>query len=347
MPVLYFLGRSLEKERQDVVDCETIDISKILKSTVKVNAELMNSVSESKSIHVGFGVDHNFVRPMGVAITSLAMNNTNTSFVFHVFISSITDDDKVRLGQLEDHHGNIRIIFYEVNQEALKMLPVNSYFPIAVYYRLVIPLVLSQFKRILYLDGDVLCLGRLDGLYDIDMGDTIAAVVPDLPEFSKKRISEFSLKHGVYFNSGVMLINIPKWNTANVSEEAVKVLLESPDRYFFLDQDALNIVLDGKIITLLSAYNLIIIGQKSPVIPPDTIFLHCAGTPKPWQLACMDITQPLFLKYLDRSPWSQTPLILPKNYREARLYSKKLFSRKRIIDGCCWFFRYLAMKYKI
>ena len=47
-------------------------------------------------IHIAFGVDANFIRPMGVCMTSLVDNNKNHGLIFHIFANSIQPIDVER-----------------------------------------------------------------------------------------------------------------------------------------------------------------------------------------------------------------------------------------------------------
>lgn len=319
-----------------------MNFSKILSDAVTIEGEYFDE--EHNCVHVGFGVDANFVRPMGITITSLAINNQHISFVFHVFLSSIDEIDKSRLMELEKQFNNIKIINYHVSENLIKMLPVKTNYTLATYFRLMMPLVLSKLERLLYLDADIICLGQLDDLFTTDLGETLAAVVPDIPNTSMKRVREFKLKYGVYFNAGVMLINISAWNKANISANAVDLLLKNPERYKLLDQDVLNILLDGKITRLPAQYNYIVLRKSEQDVPTDTTLMHCAAVPKPWKVACRNITQFYFLHYKNLSPWSETLLIPPTDYHEAKAFSQKLFSQKRIAESCYWFGKYIIMK---
>ena len=42
--------------------------------------------------HIAYGIDANFVRPMGVAMTSIVENNQESEFVFHVLTDGLDDE---------------------------------------------------------------------------------------------------------------------------------------------------------------------------------------------------------------------------------------------------------------
>lgn len=52
---------------------------------------------EIEHIDVAFGVDHWFVPPMGIMMSSVLDNNKHLNVTFHIFFSSIDDEDKIKL----------------------------------------------------------------------------------------------------------------------------------------------------------------------------------------------------------------------------------------------------------
>ncbi|MFX5602826.1 glycosyltransferase, partial [Acinetobacter baumannii] len=81
--------------------------------------------------------------------------------------------------------------------------------------------------RVLYLDADMLCVGSLDGLAQLDMQDDIVAVAPDHPATTEKRCAALQLADPRYFNSGMLYINIPRWQEAKITEQVMQVLLDN------------------------------------------------------------------------------------------------------------------------
>ena len=81
------------------------------------------------------------------------------------------------------------------------------------------------------------------------MNDSIVAAVKDV---SSDDLSE-ECNVEAYFNSGVILIDVNKWNEANITECCIQLL--SKKRWKYLDQDILNIVLNKKVVLLEERYN--------------------------------------------------------------------------------------------
>ncbi|MEB0233451.1 glycosyltransferase, partial [Undibacterium sp. 10I3] len=62
-----------------------------------------------------------------------------------------------------------------------------------------------------------------------------------------RRVAALHLKGGDYFNSGVMLINVQRWLAAEITQATIASILKDGKSFRFPDQDALNVVLDGRV----------------------------------------------------------------------------------------------------
>ena len=321
-----------------------MNFTEIIKNAVTEN-ESYRKLDHKKGFHVGFGINAPFAIPMGIALTSLVVNNPDTPFVFHVFASSIDDIDRTRLNDYDLAHSKIKIIIYEVNEKAIDMLPTKRSYPLPTYFRIMMPIVLSEIKSILYLDGDIVCLGDIGDLVSLKLGDDVAAAVLDVSGVRNVKAKQLDMASGNYFNAGVMMINIDRWNAEDIAERAMKLLAENVGRYSLLDQDVLNILMENKTMLLPGKYNHIYGSNGRTEVPTDTVFLHCANVPKPWKLFCGTTAQDYYLKYDNLSPWKGVPLEPPVSYKDAKFYAQKLSGQKHYREAAYWYMKYLRMKF--
>ena len=152
---------------------------------------------------------------------------------------------------------------------------------------------------------------------------------------------------GTYFNSGVMLINIPLWCQENITTKTL-TLLNSGEKYQYPDQDVLNIVVGEKRIILEKQYNnllaLSINGNEDSNVPENTILIHYITKNKPWH---QPYRSKLFDFYLDKSPWKNDPLPLysRKKTSSIRAYSRLMFKQKNYLSGIKHYCIYLKTKF--
>ncbi len=128
---------------------------------------------------------------------------------------------------------------------------------LAAYYRILLPVIIpDDVKKILYVDGDILCLNKVAGLYYEEITGFSMAASPDSQCENAARKEHLGLNsHFHYFGAGVLLVNLEYWRTHNVHIKALEFIQENPDKCAWHDQDALNAVLKGTIKQLDFRYN--------------------------------------------------------------------------------------------
>jgi UDP-glucose:(glucosyl)LPS alpha-1,3-glucosyltransferase len=290
---------------------------------------------------------------MGVLIVSIVKHNPDLRFVFHVFAFFVPEDSRRRISELEKLPGviiNTHILSTDILQEFTKF-PCFANNSLGMFIRLLIPNKLQGItKMVLYLDADVLCFGSMAELLSTDIDDCIAAVIHDEAETTAKmQIPALGLRYGQYFNSGVMYVNVDNWIAADAQTTTLTIL--STRELVFADQDALNIVLDGRVKYIDRKWNFryhlvafLSRGETRLNLESPFVFVHFTGPVKPWQNWCLHEAKTIFLGYQALSPWSDAPLDEPKTARELKLYSEFLIKQHRIGTGIRWHLKYLGAR---
>lgn len=153
----------------------------------------------------------------------------------------------------------------------------------ATYLRLFLDLLpeLDPYQRLLYLDGDVSVLADPWNLLSTDMKSAPVAAAYDLKNLPdtayRSRLPVFP--GSPYFNAGVMLFDLAAIRVTNDLETARAFALEHGDLCLAHDQDALNVVFQGRWQVLDWRWNAVSLNadlfDKSPFIR------HFTGR-KPW-----------------------------------------------------------------
>lgn len=305
--------------------------------------------------HIAFGVDTHYFRGMGVTIASILENNPGLNFVFHVFAFVVSDDNRKRLRQIQDRHAvtiNIHIIDRTVFGEYANF-PSFAQYSAAIFTRLLIPSALQGVtEKVLYLDADILCVGSIDDLISMDLSEAIVALVHDNNEEAvRNQCARLSLREKRYFNSGVLYINIGAWIANNITQTVMHTLLQSNQRFMFPDQDALNIVLDGRAEFIDERWNFqynldncLKAGDSRMIPVDDAVFIHFTGRIKPWHGWSPHESKALFVKYQLLSAWADMPLDPPKTHKEMRMFSSFLMKQGRVAAAAMWYLKYLVTK---
>lgn len=291
---------------------------KLLRAAAKKEI-LHDAVAADQAYHVAFSGTSNYLVHTGVAMTSILLSNPGQPFCFHLFINGIEPDDKRKMKELAETHRCGVILYYVDDSVFQEMLHSDGI--AAFFYRFLIPLAAEKegIARILYLDGDMMCQGDLAPLMEMDLEGNIAACTEDTsPAYAEMRRRRVGTK--AYFNSGMMMIEVARWNAAEVSQKAAAMAVErrrSGARLHSHDQDILNILLDGRFKEAGRKYNAIynmdmksFFQHQEPLrYDPEAVIIHFAGIVKPWRTWVQDLPgAAMYARFREASPWKDIPL---------------------------------------
>jgi lipopolysaccharide biosynthesis glycosyltransferase len=250
-------------------------------------------------------IDDVYLLPMLVLMSSIAAHPGNQGIPLHVLHSGLTATGR---GLLHRHaaRAGISLRLHAVTRPVAG--PVSGWVSAAVYLRLSISDTLPELTRVLYLDADTLVLRDLRPLLATPLrGLAIAAVRdPQNPVVGRGIALRAHARLGVpelrdYFNSGVMLLDLPQCARSGLFPRARRFLARHRDLVTLWDQDALNVAADDAWLRLDRTWNTFGISalaaqpgyrhdDAEPYSPlatlladePRASILHFAGPAKPW-----------------------------------------------------------------
>jgi lipopolysaccharide biosynthesis glycosyltransferase len=263
---------------------------------------------------IAISFDKNYLTPFYALITSIFINNSNEKFSFHCIVKNdVTDIEKNKIIEYVNQNG-ASIKMYNIEDEIVSSFVVSGKWTTSVYYKMFFPILVEKnIKKLIYLDTDMLVVGKLNSLYNTELGDQPLAAVYD--NYVKIQPDLGIFEEGNYFNSGMLLYNIPVWNKLNISQKAVDFLTNYPEKIKFVDQCALNGVILGNWIKLSEKFNLIYsyipqdISQKDlDLFIKDKVVIHFT-LQRPWNFLCRNRLRKLYKYYLLKSPAKSNQII--------------------------------------
>ncbi|MCM1010683.1 MAG: glycosyltransferase family 8 protein [Fusobacterium sp.] len=213
-----------------------------------------------------FAPDNNFVKYFGVALQSLIENSKNyEDYDIIVLEADISERNKNVLLKMLPPNFSLR--FFNINEYINQKFENITFktcaaWPLSTYYRLFIPLLMQKYKKVLYCDVDLVFNDYLEDLFKLDFEgaelmavlDTVSPVLSYDKHAQKHFTQELKLQHPEkYFNSGVIMFNIPQIDIRKYSQEFQKIIANM--NLFYFDQDVLNIIFAGKTRYLSSKWN--------------------------------------------------------------------------------------------
>ncbi|MBA2846979.1 lipopolysaccharide biosynthesis glycosyltransferase [Methanococcus maripaludis] len=266
------------------------------------------------TFNIVFATDKNYIQHLGVAVCSLLENNKDSEFDIYILNNGIDTTQYKKLETIVSRYGNTKLINIEIDDSMFEKLITNCHFTKANYYRLLISYFVKK-PKCLYLDADIVVNGKIDGLYCQDINEYYLAAVEN-PGFERHKELKMN-ENSKYFNSGVMLINILKWEQENLKENVVKFVFENKEAIKFVDQCGLNAIVNGQWKKIELKYN-----QQAVIFEKDfekkyscfskeelenarknPIIIHFTGSSKPWHFFNRHPYKSFYWKYLKLTPF--------------------------------------------
>lgn len=270
-----------------------------------------NFHSETNVIPIAFSVSNQYAQHICVVITSILENNHKSFFEFNIISADMSAKNKQLINSLHETYSNFSLHFLTMDKKKFSHIKMqSSYIPIESYFRFLLAELFPQHNKLLYLDADLIINGDIEPLYKSDIKDYYFAGVEERCLYGTGYI-ENTLKFSdedIYINAGVLLCNLQKIRTDNLTEEFFKAqkYLSSFTKYD--DQDVINIVCKGKIKQLDCKYNFTPLHvSELPHKKYQAVIVHYTGKYKPWTLGeCPNELRFLYFQYLQKSPYAKT-----------------------------------------
>lgn len=304
-------------------------------------------VETDNVLHVAFGVDKNYLPPLGILMTSLVINNPLLNFNFHIFVDEIIDKDREKLSLFIKKYPNVCIDIYYFDSIKLESINRNTCIRCpSMCYRIIMPYIIdSTIKKLLYMDADMLCVGPLDKLDEAGSEICILSAVRDEGDVSNKLKEDKKLiglsEKDDYFNSGILYIDVDKYVANDTADKCYRLLKNINTA--MPDQDALNVAMKDKWCKLSKGMNHF---YKKDVdwIADNIKIVHYTGVGKPWTpWDVKSVSSKTYDSYRDASLWNDFSYE-PRNTREMRLLAKTLWKKRKIRESFHCYIKYIKGK---
>ncbi len=209
----------------------------------------------------------------------------------------------------------------------------RGHFSVETYYRLVLPEMLSEYDKVLYIDVDMVAVADLAELYHTDVEGYLLAAAhdpdtaglyngwqPDRKEYMDK---ELALENPYYyFQAGTLVMNLKEFRKTYTTKKILDVAASK--EWWLLDQDILNKLCEHKVKYLDMSWNVMFdwagIRLKEIIrLAPEWLYLeyvearkhpkiiHYAGPEKPWLFPEADFGS-IYWDYAKRTPYYEVLL---------------------------------------
>lgn len=244
-------------------------------------------------INVALTTDRNYLNYALATTASILHKTRNHTIRLYVLHEELDDNDFARFRPLS-----------KIKPFELEPLKISAGFfknwppmrwSMSAYYRLLLPDLLPETDKLIYLDCDLLVLDDLSELWNIDLGSApCGAVATKVSHEHKNKIG--LPEEAAYFNAGVMVYNLRKMAQEKHTGRFIALFNEYADRIKYADQDILNLCYHDCYHKLPLRWNVVNSIYRNP--PDETLYsqrettgalhspgiVHFTGTHKPWRL---------------------------------------------------------------
>lgn len=291
--------------------------SNILSSDFYIKKYLIDAVDQLEEpvlsedvIHIGFGLhdkDGHYSVWVGTAMQSI-LEHTDSKICFHILHDeTVSEENKRKLKQVAHQKGDV-IEFHQIDSAEFECIKDRTQgFTIGTMFRCMLPELLPDLSKIVYLDADIFVNTDIKELWEFDICDYCLAGVVDegVIKFHTPNIlyKYPKIDRNQYFNAGVLCMNLTKIKQiGNLRDLVVEFLVNNPEATY-PDQDAFNVLFHNNILYLDSSWNQFVYSHREENI--DTlnpgIYHFAADVLVVYSNSKIDME---YFKTLCRTPWS-------------------------------------------
>jgi lipopolysaccharide biosynthesis glycosyltransferase len=265
------------------------------------------------AMHVICAADANYGPYAGITFASVLSANRGEPIHLHLFSDGVRTGDIDRMAYQASRAG-AWFSAYDIRQklEASVNMPRQiAHYSRTAYCRLFLSDLLPEdIARAIYLDCDIICIDRLRDLWNFGEQVPLLAAVRDvwIDGYHNHKRSLGMPQDSVYYNSGVLLINLEAWRKTAV-ETRLLHFVSQRGRTPYVDQDAINATLWREIAELPRRWNVLVtspVPGDAPAQIKTAANIHFCGGFKPWHLGYrrrIGTGHDAFRKAKATSPW--------------------------------------------
>lgn len=269
-------------------------------------------------IHIACCSNEKMAPMFGVVMTSVGVNVKSDDVMLYLLHNGLKVKTIKRLNEISRRY-NVSLRLMEIDSNILKHCSVDAnihYADIMMYARLLLPTMLPDLDKVIYLDCDLVVNSDLKELWDFDVNGVAVAMAPDHLYKDTTTLERLKMTNGEYLNSGVIVMNLEYWRKHNVQNRVLAFIEENGKQLIYFDQDALNVTLQNerRKLPIKYDYTPYLLFRNLDNFPSEineeickartapTIF-HYMGPTKPWSLGSYVPGKELFKKYQRLSGW--------------------------------------------
>ena len=285
----------------------------------------------NREIPIYFSTDDNYIPYLDVAISSL-IANASKEYEYRIIVLNTGVNEENVNKIMQNEKAGFKIDFIDISEELENIksrLKDVYHFSVVTYYRLFIASLFPEYDKVVYLDCDLVVLGDISELYNVELKDNILGAAPEqfvqnTKEFRRYAETALGVDPDGYVNAGVLVMNLKAFRSNRIEETFIQLITEHDFDLLDPDQAYLNYLCNGKIHVLPNGWN------KEPMPLPcegTKNIVHYALYKKPWQYDDVPDGE-YFWRYAERSPFHEEILDRKSRFGDAEKAQKEATAKE-------------------
>jgi len=294
-------------------------------------------------MHLLFVTNDAYVPHVATTLASVFENNKDMQFVVHVIATDISDDNYCKLRQFVESYRHwldvnvIRPDDLEIDQSACGKWGI--YPSLKLYAADLYP----DIDLMLYMDADMICIGSLKLIEQVDMTGWYVAESTD-EEGAIKHKARLSMPADAFYGcAGLVYLNLAAWRRDNIRQKCFAYFNDPKNRDVIKwgEQDVINKVCMGHIYELPIEFNMFshYYLHHGRAIPSryrknfaehkkNAVIIHYIDSCKPWFNDNYFPLKKYYWQYHALTPWKE------QRYGYSKVYEGWWISFKKSIKCC-------------
>ena len=242
-------------------------------------------------INILISVNREYLDKAETMLHSFRRNNSEDVTVY-LMNHCLCDDEIKKFKKYLCQHLKMDLEVLDVSMTVFDQLPLNlERFSIEIYYRVLAQFLLPQtVERVMWLDADIILCGDVSEFYHQNFDENLIVACPD-DAYNDEEVVQIKRNLGlskehIYFNSGVLLLNIDALKKKTNPDEIGQVAQNIAKYFIYPDQDLLNYLYSGCVKYCdRNKFNCQVknLRKLTKTQIDDIVILHYSGYQKPWK----------------------------------------------------------------
>ena len=214
--------------------------------------------NDLNQIHISYSLDNYLIYPTFVSMVSGLENNKNNIIIYHLLLSFDFNRINIDIFESLKTYKNVKINYYIIPKIFLNLKSWTNGTD-CVYYKILLPIMFPNLKRMIYLDGDTLIRKDISEMYNYPFNDNY---ILGFPFYMASALDKYGIRSEHYINGGCLLFNIKKIKKDFKDFDLLHFTFRNNGGLRFREQDSINYVFYPKIGFLPLKYGIYMIGNK-------------------------------------------------------------------------------------